>query len=147
MVTPRQLASSVRKTGVGSTDSVASLSTIGDSSTLHSPIFFGSLGFSPHSPVTLPAFADLHAGVDVSFGELRFYVNKWGTLRLTDTPRFAGTTLATSSSAAVASASSSVESAVAVLLGTEFSGELPVVGDEAAESVDPTPVFPTDGTN
>ena len=30
-------------------------------------------------------------------------------------------------------------------IGDCRSSELPVVGDEAAESVDPTPVFPTDG--
>ena len=32
-------------------------------------------------------------------------------------------------------------------IGDCRSGELPVVNDEAAESVDPTPVFPTDGAN
>ena len=98
MVTPRQLAPSVGKTGVGSTGPAAS-SITGNSPTLQSPIYFGSLGFNPHSPIALPAFADLHAGVEVSFGELRFYVNKWGTLRLTDEPRFATTAPTTSSTA------------------------------------------------
>ena len=32
-------------------------------------------------------------------------------------------------------------------IGDCRSGELPAVDDEAAESVDPTPVFPTDGAN
>ena len=32
-------------------------------------------------------------------------------------------------------------------IGDCRSGELPIVDDEAAESVGPTPVFPTDGTN
>ena len=89
VVTPRQLASSVGKTGVGSTDSAASSATIGDSPDLQQPIYFGSLGFHPHSPVVQSTFEDLQAGVETSFGKLRFYVNKWGTLRLTDTPRFA----------------------------------------------------------
>ena len=95
---------------------------IGNSSDLQSPIFFGSLGFNPHSPITRPTFEDLQAGVEVSFGELRFFVNKWGTLRLTDALHPAATTPATSSTAAEESALSMAAPAFAVYSDDEFLG-------------------------
>ena len=101
----------------------AASSTTGDSPTLQSPIYFGSLGFNPHWLIALPAFADLHAGVEVSFGELRFYVNKWGTLRLTDAPRFAATAPTTSSTAEAEPASSAATSALAMSFDSDISSD------------------------
>ena len=109
MVTPRQLVPSVGKTGVGSMDLTASSATIGDSPDLQQPIYFGSLGFHPHSPVVQSAFEELQAGVEASFGKLRFYVNKWGTLRLTDAPPSASEEPAASSTSSAEVATSSAD--------------------------------------
>ena len=93
---PRQLAPTVGKMQVGSmvsavpapalADLVTSTPPLGDSATsatklddwatLMESTLFGSLGFIPHLPILQSAFADLHAGADLTFGGFRIYVNK-----------------------------------------------------------------------
>ena len=109
-ITPRQLAPSVGTQRVGSTIPAAS-STVkfrytempfglaNSSSTHDSPsaefdaiyfdseaaarsITFGSFDFTPHSSMSKLVFKSLNTGLDLAFGDLHFYVNNLGTLRL-----------------------------------------------------------------
>ena len=62
---------------------------------------FGSLGFIAHLPILQSIFSDLHTGADLTFGGYRIYVNRWGTLRLTDRARSLAASTTTSETANV----------------------------------------------
>ena len=109
-ITPRQLAPSVGTQRVGSTIPAASstikfryaempFGLINSSSTRDSSstdfdtiyfdseaaansITFGSFDFTPHSSMSKLVFKSLDARLDLAFGDLHFYVNNLGTLRL-----------------------------------------------------------------
>ena len=87
VVHPRQLAPSVGKKQVGSTVSAVPSPAIDNPATQMESALFGSLGFVAHLPILQSIFADLHADADLTFGGFRIYVNRWGTLRLTDRAR------------------------------------------------------------
>src|SRR4051812_23744063 len=101
---PRQLAPTVGKTQVGITISAVPSSATNKSSTTPAldvsttraeSDLFESLGFVTHLPIPRSAFANLHTGIDLTFGGCQIYVNRWGTLRLTDRARAIAITTAT----------------------------------------------------
>ena len=53
-----------------------------DSEAATRSITFGSFDFTPHSSMSKLVFKSLDAGLDLAFGDLHFYVNNLGTLRL-----------------------------------------------------------------
>ena len=85
---PHQLAPTVGKTQVGvmisTIPSSATSSALDISMARAESEMFGSLGFIEHLPILWSIFADLRTGVDFTFGGYQIYVNRWGTLRLTD---------------------------------------------------------------
>ena len=90
---PRQLAPSVGTSQVGITITTAPSSAsiksttppaLDDSMARADSDLFGSLSFVAHLPTLRPAFADLRAGIDLTFGGYHIYINHWGTLRLAD---------------------------------------------------------------
>ena len=92
-VTPRQLAPSVGILHVGSAISAASSSSTFDEETIYDAIYFdpetaaksitfGSFDFTPHSPTSNLVFKSLRGSLDLAFGDLHFYVNNLGVLRL-----------------------------------------------------------------
>ena len=99
VINPRLLAPTVGIKQVGSTVSTVpspaidnpatSTTTLDDSATQMESALFGSLGFVTHVSTLQSIFADLHVGADLTFGGFRIYVNRWGTLRLTDRARYA----------------------------------------------------------
>src|SRR4051812_12940055 len=90
---PRQLAPSVGTSQVVITISASpspapnksmTPPALVDSMTRAYSDLFGSLGFMAHLPILRPAFADLHTGIDLTFGGYQIYINHWGTLHLID---------------------------------------------------------------
>ena len=120
----RQLAPSVGTARAGLTVSPASSSSSHGSltpidSTLHgsttptSPIRFGSIEFTPHSPVSSPVFDALHKGINLAFGDFCFHANREGMLRFPNSPiavktRSASTTSSSSSDSDSDSSGSSI---------------------------------------
>ncbi|CAA3032924.1 Hypothetical predicted protein [Olea europaea subsp. europaea] len=81
---PRQLASSVGNSGVGSMVSPASIQQSFGMLALDEEISFGSLLFTPHQPGFRPAFAALQQGVDLTFGGLNVHIDSEGSVTLPD---------------------------------------------------------------
>ena len=73
-------------------------STLHGSTTLTSPIRFGSVEFTPHSPVSSPVFSALDKGIDLAFGDFRFHATREGMLRFPNSPPAVKSTSTTSSS-------------------------------------------------
>ena len=74
-------------------------STVHGSTTLTSSIRFGSVEFTPHSPVSSPAFSNLDGSIDLAFGDFRFHTYREGMLRFPDSllaNKFVSTTSASS---------------------------------------------------
>ena len=53
-------------------------------STKEESICFGSMTLRPHSPTMRPAFESLSDGWEITFGSLRYYFNRWGSVLLSD---------------------------------------------------------------
>ena len=120
-VTPRQLAPSVGTLHVGSAIPAAPSSSTLDEATTYDAIYFdseaaaksitfGSFDFTPHSPMLNLVFKSLRGSLDLAFGDLHFYINNLGVLRLPNQTHPAATDSTTPPAAITVSSTSSVGS-------------------------------------